>query len=134
MALVTARLAIAAVSTALSANSEAVIALAAICVAVTVSLTSFAPVIVASAISVAVIVPLAILAAVTALACIAAVATWFVPNVPTFAAGISPSSINATPAAIRSLTVTFLVSVALTSAMANAVSYTHLTLPTIYSV
>ena len=42
-------------STASSANSEAVIALAAICVAVTVSSTNFAPVIVAFAIWVAVI-------------------------------------------------------------------------------
>ena len=49
-AVVTAFAAIAAVSTALSANSEAVIAFAAICVAVTVSVTYFAPVIVASAI------------------------------------------------------------------------------------
>ena len=42
--------AIAASSTALSASSEAVIALAAICVAVIVSLTNFAPVIVVLAI------------------------------------------------------------------------------------
>ena len=70
---VTAELAIAAVSTALSANSLEPIALAAICVAVIVSSS--------------------ILAAVTALACIAALATWFVPNVPTLAAGISPASI-----------------------------------------
>jgi hypothetical protein len=58
------------------------------------------------------------LAATTAPACIAALDTWFVPNVPTFAAGISASSINATPAAIKSLIVTFLVSVALISATA----------------
>ena len=48
------------VSTALFANSLAVTALAAICVAVTVSLTNFAPVIVAFAISPFTIVPSAI--------------------------------------------------------------------------
>ena len=65
------------------------------------------------------ILELASLAFVTALSCIAAVATWFVPSVPTLAAGISPASINATPAAHKSLTVTFFVSDALKSATAN---------------
>ena len=56
---------------------------------------------------------------VTAPSTIAPVATWFVPNVPTFAAGISPASKNCAAAATKSLTVTFLVSVALISARAK---------------
>ena len=112
-------LAIAAVSTALSASSDAPTALAAICVAVIVLFTNFAPVIVASVICVTVIAPLAIFAVVTAKSCIAAVVTWSVPNVPTFAPGIDALSINATPASIRSLTVTFFVSDALKSAIGS---------------
>ena len=102
MAVVTAGFAIAAVSTASSASSDAPTALAAICVAVIVSFTNFAPVIVASVIFVAVTAPSANFAVVTAKACIAAVATWFVPNVPTFAAGIEAASINETPDSIKS--------------------------------
>ena len=48
--------------------------------------------------------------------------TWLVVNVPTFTAGISPSSITATPPAINALTLSCFVSFALRSATTAASS------------